>query len=149
MAKKHIGKADQLLILDLAYEGKTMAEISKTIDISVKDFTHFLDQNIHFKKKYATARDIGMDILAEELITMAMDETKDIQRLRLQSDNTRWYLSKKKAEVYGDRVDVNINKTVDISGALEQARSRLKDVTPHEEEPLSIIDVKKLPDIFD
>lgn len=77
------------------------------------------DNRNGFYPQYARARDLGLDVMADEIIDIADDgqndyiETEDgrevlngehIQRSRLRVDSRKWYLSKLAPKRYGDRM---------------------------------------------
>jgi hypothetical protein len=83
-----------------------------------------LDAEHPFSKQYANARQIGYTHLAEELLEIADDGSKDyierenkdgepfkavdhdhIARSRLRVDTRKWLLSKMLPKVYGDRIE--------------------------------------------
>lgn len=75
------------------------------------------DGRASFSADYARARELGYDALAEELLTVADVDARgpdgfvdngEIQRLRLLSDNRKWYLSKILPRKYGDKVTQEI-----------------------------------------
>jgi hypothetical protein len=76
-----------------------------------------------FNNTFEQARQEGLEHLADGLIT-AHEEHHDVQRARLKSDNAKWLLSKRKPSIYGDKVDIHVSQTIDISAALMEARSR-------------------------
>ncbi len=76
-----------------------------------------------FYTQYATARDIGLDAMADELLDISDDGTNDtyaddegnervntdvIQRSRLRVDTRKWYLSKLAPKRYGDRASLEL-----------------------------------------
>lgn len=56
-----------------------------------------------FSAQYTRARNIGLDVLADEVLAIA-DGKGDVQRARIKFDARRWYLSKLAPKRYGDRV---------------------------------------------
>lgn len=58
-----------------------------------------------FAAQYARARDIGLDVCADELFEIA-DGNGDVARDRLRFDMRRWYLSKMAPKRYGDKTEV-------------------------------------------
>jgi hypothetical protein len=75
-----------------------------------------------FAAQYARARDMGLDTLADEILEIADDDTRDsyvdadgsrkrnnaaINRDRLRVDTRKWYLSKLAPKRYGQRVEVS------------------------------------------
>lgn len=67
-----------------------------------------LDNREGFYAKYARARDIGIEVMADELVEIA--DTKDVmgrydnvERSKLRVDTRKWLLSKIVPKKYGDR----------------------------------------------
>ena len=59
----------------------------------------------NFADKYAHARNVGLDDMADDVIRLADDDEKDVQRLRLRVDTRKWYLSKLAPKRYGERIE--------------------------------------------
>jgi hypothetical protein len=57
-----------------------------------------------FAESYARARNVGLDLLADEVIEIADDRGGNTDRDRLRVDARKWYLAKLAAKKYGDRV---------------------------------------------
>lgn len=111
------------LALDLASEGKTAKEIREALFITQSMFNRYCESNPIFQSNFARARQEGLEEIADSLQTIADDE-KDVLRARLKSENLRWVLSKRKPHVYGDRIEVNMNQTVSVLDALNEAKAR-------------------------
>lgn len=118
------------LALKLAAEGKSLDKIREAISVGLSEpigaegFRNYLKRHPEYASDFADARQDGLEELADKLLTITDDEP-DVLRARLKSENTRWVLSKRKPHVYGDRLDLNVTKTVDIGAALLEARSRV------------------------
>lgn len=84
-----------------------------------------------FTNNFEQARQEGLEHLADGLMT-AHDEYTDVQRARLKSDNAKWLLSKRKPEIYGDKVDIHVSQTIDITAALTEARARAQIPAPEQ-----------------
>jgi hypothetical protein len=76
-----------------------------------------------FYPRYACARQLGLDAMADQLLEIADDSRHDftsdahgnrvvnneaINRSRLRVDTRKWYLSKLAPKRYGDKVDVRV-----------------------------------------
>lgn len=61
--------------------------------------------NQAFADKYAHARNVGLDDMADDLIRLSDDDERDVQRLRLRVDTRKWYLSKLAPKRYGERIE--------------------------------------------
>lgn len=89
-----------------------------------------VDDREGFAAKYARARDIGIDSMADETIAISDDGSNDtylddagivrtnsdvVQRSKLRVDTRKWYLSKIAPNRYGDRLQVDANINVEIA----------------------------------
>ncbi len=119
------------IALQMASEGQSITAILQAICSDSHAFYRYKEHHLDFVKKFEHARQEGLEVVADRLLTLA-DEEQDVQRARLKSDNFKWLLSKRKPQVYGDKLDLNINQTVDISIALSEARARAKLLPPRE-----------------
>lgn len=94
-----------------------------------------------FAERYARARDLGLDQLADEIIDIAntpaigvRTETTDdkvktveadmIEHRRLQVDARKWYLSKLAPRRYGDMTKVEFEDVTPLADRLSRARKR-------------------------
>lgn len=130
---------EQLKIaIELASQGKPLREIITQIVSSEYEFWLYRQHDSDFNNLFEQARQEGLEHIADDLMTIA-DDYVDVQRARLKSDNAKWLLSKRKPQIYGDKVDIHVSQTIDISGALNEARSRAFPVRQEEDD---IIDVQ-------
>ncbi len=109
--------------IELAANGEPLRKIIGELCTSEYDFWLYKQQYPVFRNTFEQARQEGLEHIADALITVA-DDYVDVQRARLKSDNSKWLLSKRKPDVYGDKVDIHVSQTIDISGALSEARKR-------------------------
>ncbi len=72
---------------------------------------------------HARARQDGADAMADAIPYIA-DTEKDPQRAKNMIDARKWLTGAIKPREYGQRVDVNLTETVDISAALLEAKRR-------------------------
>ena len=94
-----------------------------------------------FHAKYACARDMGLDAMADELLDIADDGTNDwgyddkgnpkpdidhIKRSALRVDVRKWYLSKLAPKRYGDKlnVDANMSGSMTLTGFFAEAAAK-------------------------
>lgn len=115
---------EQLTVaVEMAAKGESLKNIIQAIITDEVKFWAYRLHHPEFFNKFEQARQEGLEHLADGLITAHADDI-DVQRARLKSDNHKWLLSKRKPSVYGDKVDIHVSQTIDISGALDEARTR-------------------------
>lgn len=125
----------EALAIELATRGESLSTIIKELCVSESAFQAHRREDPIFADKFHAARQDGIELIADSLMNVA-NEFADVQRGRLHSDNIRWLLSKRKPDTYGERIDLNVNQTIDISGALKEAKQRalnasnILDITP-------------------
>lgn len=121
--------------------GKSSRAMCLEVGISQPSLWKWLDEDEEFSKRYARAKELGVDYIAEDTIEIADDGSNDwmerndsknpgydfngehVQRSRLRVDARKWYLSKIAPKKYGDKVinehqgnpDQPIQQTITVS----------------------------------
>ena len=95
----------------------------------------WLSQHPDFNDQYGRAREAQAELLADELMAISDDGQNDtyldedgkqrtdhdvIARSKLRVDTRKWIASKLKPKVYGDRQQLDISGTLNITGASEE-----------------------------
>ncbi len=78
-------------------------------------------------EQYARAKDSGIDELVEEMLDIAdsvkLGSSEQINAARLRIDTRKWYASKLKAKVYGDKpAEVNVETHLHNHVSVEQQK---------------------------
>jgi hypothetical protein len=125
-------------------EGKTLREFcrkeGKPSYAAVYDWQ---ERDQEFATRFARAREIGEDVIAQECIEIADNGANDwmetkfgpqvnqehIQRSRLRVDARLKLLAKWNPKKYGERIDHNVSGTIEIAPALDKARKRITAAT--------------------
>ncbi len=94
-------------VLDHLRRGLSLRQIANLKDgmpspSTVMDWVR--DDPKGFGVQYARARNIGLDELADRLLEVAGDKTRDSGCRRVEVDALKWYLSKMAPKRYGDRM---------------------------------------------
>jgi hypothetical protein len=127
------------LAVELAAQGKPFKVIiDEALLNSEIDFWTYRQAYHDFANIFERARQEGLEHLADGLMT-AHEDHIDVQRARLKSDNAKWLLSKRKPEIYGDKVDIHVSQTIDIGTALAEAKKRAL--------PMSHVETTELKDV--
>ncbi len=124
------------IAIHLRAEGAKLKEICAQIGINIATLSRWLAHNPEFQAEFARASQEGFDLLGEELLEIP-DTYEDINRGRLKSDNIKWFLSRRAASKYGDKVTLDVNQTVSIGAALSEALARVA-VQGNEDKPQAI-----------
>lgn len=70
-----------------------------------------------FRERYARAKELRLEVMAEEINGIADDKSEDPQSRRVRIDSRKWLLGKLAWRVYGDRSQVEL--TGKDGGAIE------------------------------
>ena len=111
-------------------QGPSLHKVLKSKGIFSGDFWNYCQENPSEDTAYMRAQAAKAEKYAEEILEIS-DEDDDPQRARNRIDARKWYASKIKPSKFGDKIDLNINQTVDIGLALKDAQTRvLRSVQP-------------------
>jgi transposase-like protein len=108
---------------EIAYSDKGLVSICKKHNINAKSFYDWLKESEDLSNKYARAREMQADYLADQIIEIADESENDtmtndlgqemtnhevIARSRLRVDARKWKASKLYPKKYADRVDSDL-----------------------------------------
>lgn len=114
---------------EIATSSLSMKSVCEKLSIPVGTVLAWLSKQTTFQDKYARAKEMQADLLAEEILDISDDGSNDfmtivkgdeaytvenkevINRSRLRVDSRKWIASKLKPKKYGDRI------TQEITGA--------------------------------
>jgi hypothetical protein len=115
------------IIKDLV-EGRPLDSSLSAHDTGAYEFFKFVNSAPKYLSEYELAQQFKAEVCAEQVVSIADDDTLDGQRARNKIDARRWYSSKMKPAKFGDRVDLNLNLHVDIGAALIDAQQRVRHI---------------------
>lgn len=119
------------ICLDIIEDLHTAKNLARSIDergITPALFYSFISENPEINDKYAMAQKMKAELLVEEIINISDNDELDTFRARLKIDSRKWYAKVMQPYKYGERIDVNINQTVDINNALDEAKKRVSHI---------------------
>lgn len=105
----------------------TMFDAAKMIGVTEATLHRALIRDSEFDAIVARARKVAAAAEVDQLDKIAQEE-QDVQRAKLRCDNVKWKAGKRYAEVYGDRIDVNVTERISIVSALDAAEGRVRPV---------------------
>ena len=110
-------------IIDRVLNNVTLLEAVKQEGISLPTLHKWLGRDKESALAYARAIEMRADVLADETIEIADTDT-DAARARNRITSRQWLASKLNKK-YGERVDLNVTQTIDVSSVLLEARARV------------------------
>lgn len=126
--------------ISLVEEGNTLKEALVKCNLKRDLFASALAGQRELSVRYARAREISADFLVDEALEVVRNEP-DVGRAREIANMHRWAASKFNSKRYGDRIDLNVTQSLDISGTLLEAKQRM--LRPMRDQ-LDVIDAQPL-----
>jgi hypothetical protein len=114
-------------ILDMISQGRALSDICHAKQITPYFWQTTIRKDTLFSEKVKAAQEFYIESQVDSLISLAdAAETQvDVQKAKIKSENIKWLASKRSRETYGDRTDINIHQTLDLSSVLNAANSRV------------------------
>ena len=135
-----IAKAKQ--IIELIASGGMLKFACVEVGLHQTTFSEIISADSELALSYDRARQIRADLDVDEMIVIADDTSRNPQQAKNAIDARKFRASKQYAQVYGDRIDVNVSGTVNIAETLSQARGRL---LPRVEQDVIDVEVTEQP----
>lgn len=101
-------------------------------DIDYAAFWRWIKRDSRRTERYKEAKELRTEWWAGRIIEIAEadDTAEDVARSKIKIDTYKWLMGADNRKQYGDIKQVEVNQSISITAALEQARSRLlTDVT--------------------
>jgi len=101
-------------------------------DIEYDAFWRWIKRDPQRYERYKEAKELRTEWWAGRIVEIAEaeDSVEDVARSKLKIDTYKWLMGADNRRQYGDIKQVEVNQSISITAALEQARSRLlTDVT--------------------
>jgi hypothetical protein len=111
-------------VIERVLEGQPLRLAIAEAGVGVTTFNKWLQSDKDAATSYARATELRADLLADEALHLA-DGAGDPAKVRNQMTIRQWLAGKLNGKRYGDRIDLNVTQTLDISGTLSEARARM------------------------
>ena len=117
---------------------KALAELPVTVNAGA--FIRWLRKQAKYYELYKEAKEVRTEVWAGRIIdhAEASDTIEDVSRSKLIIDAYKWLMGADNRKVYGDTKTIEMNGTISVRAALDEARARVTqiiDVFPVEDEP--------------
>ena len=127
-------------VLDTVMDGYPIKRALEMNSLSKKEFYKALAENPLLGDLYSRAQIVKAELLVDEAIDIA-DTSDDAMKARNQIDIRKWYASKILPQKFGDRIDINLTQNVDVKGAIEDAKKRVRVVAPTDTSPSCTVEI--------
>jgi hypothetical protein len=114
-------------IIEDLYNTRPVVHTLKIHGVSPQSFYETLTAYPLIAEKYARAQSSRADLMADQVVDIA-DNEPDANKARNQMNARIWATGKMKPSVYGDKIQIDVNQTVSITAALEEANNRIRDI---------------------
>ena len=125
--KYRLSTAEMHEIIDMVAAGARVSDICKKFTISQQFLHQWRKKDTLFGQRFDEARKAAAESMVESLTDIAKDAVTptDVAIASLKSNNIKWIASKHNREQYGEKMEMNIHQTLDISGILKAAEARI------------------------
>lgn len=119
-----------LRAITLISQGETKSKACDTALVPVDLFDRYVKGDIQLGALFMEAEVRGRDAMADALLSPdnhSLYGHTNPQMAKIQSDNIKWYLSKKDPKSYGERIEIKHEITLDraITDAMDRAKARV------------------------
>ena len=119
-------RTNSAAILARLADGALIIDVAADYGVKPSDLIFALDKLPELRVAYHKARDAGYDVMAEQTIQIAdTAQNADVYKAGLQIKTRQWFLSKRKPQTYGDRVDINVTNKADLQQLRDRALKRV------------------------
>lgn len=127
MAEIKLTEEQEDEIFELITRTDKLAYIGKQYGFTRSGFAKYMAKHPDFFAKVERARAATCMYLEDDLLSCADDNDPKVARVKMES--IAKILKYRDPKRYGDKIDMSVNHTIDISGSLERAERRIIDVT--------------------
>ena len=111
--------------------GETLKASCEAESVSLATVSQWLAKHDTFAKPYADAKQVQLDVMAEEIIPLADSalgkDSAGVQATKTMVDARKWMLSKLRASTYGDKLDVT-SKGEALAAPSHQVDARVQSI---------------------
>src|ERR1700733_3035257 len=104
-------------------EGESTSSICRRFEMTRYHFIRFLESDTLFFQKVESARKIAAEISVEEL-KQIVNDAPDAARAKIISDNVKFIAKADSRQRFGEKIDIDMSATLDLTGVLAAANAR-------------------------
>ena len=131
--KLTLTNTEQNTILDTTYAGGLSIDVAKDLQINLRTFYKYLEQNPKFKSEYEKAQEIGIKTLVEKMLKIfdtdpSSIEANELLFLREKKDFLKW-LSPRLSSMFQEKQKIDVKSDSSIRISWEDNQSDMIDVS--------------------
>lgn len=111
-------------IIAMVLDDMSLRDAVAHAGIKLQTFHTWLSGDKEAALNYVRALELRADLMVDDAKKLA-DGDGDPAKVRNQMDIRRWMATKQNSKRYGERVDLNVTQTIDVSSVLLEARARV------------------------
>ena len=124
---------EQNTILDTTYAGGLSIDVARDLQINLRTFYKYLEQNPKFKSEYEKAQEIGIKTLVEKMLKIfdtdpSSIEANELLFLREKKDFLKW-LSPRLSSMFQEKQKIDVKSDSSIRISWEDNQSDMIDVS--------------------
>jgi len=131
------GAKTQGEIIQRLYNRYNLNEICADLRLNPAAVALVRRDDVAFDNEIREAQAFCVDMMTDRLEHIEDEEENPIMA-KVISENIKWLASKRLKQIYGDKVEINHNHTINIQDAMIEARNRTMNIIDHK--PLKTID---------
>lgn len=126
-------------IIDAVAMGMTITRACMAFKLPFSKFYKLINASPELAQLYETAKQMRADVAQGECQDIADDDSVPTERAKLRIQTRQWNASKDNPSKFGDRVNLTIDQTINISQALAEAKARVITNTCAPEEMKTVV----------
>lgn len=107
-------------------KGATLVGVANALNVKLTTLWNAIQRDPSTAEAFERARELRAEVEVDEMISIADNENQNPKVVRNQLDARKWRITKLKPKKYGDRLALDVTNHVDIGGALNDARARVR-----------------------
>lgn len=117
-----------LKIIEIYVNGHTLEKACAAHNRQASDVLAFVAENDQASNIFARSQEYRAEVLADKVLEISDDPEIDAARQRNMILARQWLASKLMPKKFGDKIDVNVNNSIDLRVALDDARKRVIEI---------------------
>jgi hypothetical protein len=120
---KPLSMIEQDDVVERIAQGQKLSEIAALYRIKLNDFKRLASIDAPFQERINQAFQTAVECALEEIPEIIQRE--EPSKAKLLAEHARWMAAKRYREVYGEKIEMNVNNKIDLSDVLTDMQERV------------------------